>query len=643
MSIENKGLEVIDNNLEDRRSNSSDTSDILRTLNRYASDHGYDSSYDSGYGSGYASDTGDILRTLNRYASDHGYDSGYDSGYGSGYTSAPGKRRISKGNMPLRKKLFERLETTIENRIRYAQDIDKRWEPLGEPEIVRISADQWRVTLHKNNLPQQLRRTEIITVEQNRTGSFKELSRKKFDMDLATAELCEEKLKGFRLNHIVRFTDTASSLVEEYQKEVDKLGDAITPEQKTYLAEKYAKKQEEARERCEKAIKSLDDIYKNKKLDSMILADLEQKEAKEANEMDLRRRIKSVESKIARHPEELRKNAQSIRENLDKMDTLLQESGPNIDSPIPGRTDQRTSVEIISDLRESLAKDNISNALSNTEELNRRFQYYLYSSHSSHDEAYQDKMARLQDACVATGLLFTKRGIYLDEQQALPLKAERYIRSQDAEAMFFNYLLVEHNKKIAIISGELAKVKTEYAKDLREAERIYQGIKTGSDPRPAIGVNSMPEQTTAGSPLEQQKKAVKFHLAQQKAEQTHIQVEALEKELAELQGQEKTLQMLANLASNRYDTNEARETLKRDAIHEFDKLILENKRKTYQERVNNHIRLEVLAINNLLLQIHTSNMFKAAALASFMPTVPNTMQRETTNQWNALQGFMRGL
>jgi hypothetical protein len=541
-------------------------------------------------------------------------------------------KKKSAEEMPPHKKRFERLETTIEKKVKYAKDRDKRWEPLGEPEKVRISANQWKVIQRANNLPQQLRRTEIITVERNSAGRYEVLSRERFAVDLATAELCEEKLQGFRLNQSIRFTNTALSLAEEHQKEVDKLGEKITAGQKNHLEGKYAKKIWEAREKCEKAIKDLDDIYKYKKLDSETLADLEQMEAKKANETDLNRRIKSVESKIAKNPEELRKNAQSIRASLDKMATLIQEIGPGIDASAQ-RTDQRSSADIISELKESLAKDNIAGVLSSTEELNRRFAHA--SSLSLHDEVYQDKMAELHAAHQATHLLFKKREISLDERHMLPLKAERYRRSQDTEAMFYKNQLLEHNEKIAEISGRLAAAQARYAHNIEESERIYKVVKTGGEPRPLIAAHasssSTAEQTTTDL----------FHEAQRRVEQAHINILSLEQELAQLKGQEKTLQMQADLAKDRYDTNEARETIKRDSIHEFDKLAIQNKRKTYEEQVNNQRKLEILEINTLLLKVHTKNMFKAAALAAFMPMLPNTMQREATNQWGSLQGLMR--
>jgi hypothetical protein len=522
--------------------------------------------------------------------------------------------------------------------IEAAKKSDDKWETLREPEIVQISPKKWNVIQHQKSLPQQLRRTDVITVKRNSLDSYEVVSTETYEADLATAELCEEKLKGFRLNHYIRFTDKATSLVKEYQKELDKLdesGDSTKSEKKKAdLTAKYEKNIAEAREKYDKAIKALDDIYKNQKLDNQTLSDLEQMEAKEANKNDLDRRTKNVESKIAKIPEELSKNAQSIRKKLDKIHTLMQEIDQSINRP--PKTDKRTGAQIINDLGNSLAKDNITpDVFSSISELNRRFQHS--SSLSPHDEASQNTMEKLHTALLETHHLFKKREISLDERQALLLKYERYTRSQDAETMLYNNRLLANRAKIEAARSRLAAALDKEARCTIEADRIYRVLKVGGKPRPPISAStdapppSLLEETPSGLYTE----------AQQKLEQAHLNVLYITQELAVAEEHEKTLQKQVELAKSRHDTNEEREKIKRNTIIEFDKLGVQNKREMYKELVNNQRKLEIMEINTLLLRIHTRNMFRAAALAAYMPAFPNTMQRETTNQWSAFQSMLR--
>lgn len=580
------------------------------------------------------------------------------------------------------------LQRAAEEKIRQTKEKDFEWELLSE-EVVQVSETEWKVIQQKKNLPQQLYRTEIVAVKRNNTGHHEILPREvMYEVDLATAELCEEKLQGFRLNHYIRFMDTARSLTEEYHQEFDRLTDTSTQEERNNLQNRYHEKIKEARKKYDKDIEALDALYKNQKLDSQTLADLEQMEAKEANENDLKRRIKSVEAKIARLPEERHNNAQSIREKLDEIDTLMQKTG------LSRATDQQpTSTQIISSLRDSLAKDKISpDVFSSISELHRRFQ-----RHSENNQTSQDDMIKLHTTLEDTHVLFKKREINLDEWQALPLKIERYTRSQDAETMFHNNQLLANRAAIEAARGELAEAQAKEAFYTSEAERIHKALQIGGASRPLTAVrenldplrkdreqhnlrqinsstflrtavistsNAHPPLTNSQQLTEAQQRnsyqrspipdtdalpplhpkqnpSSLYSDAQRELEQAHFNLLFLTQKLAVLEEREKTLQKQIELNKSRYDKNEEREKIKRDNIIELDKLAIQNKRKVYESLVSNQRKLDALEINVLLLEVHARNLFMSAALAVFIPDLPNTIQREASSQWRSFEGILR--
>jgi hypothetical protein len=552
-----------------------------------------------------------------------------------------------RGQTTEKKKRWGRsLEKQIKETTRQLTDMDERWvlDKGWKPDIMQIGSNRWRVTLHENNWLRQHHRITIATVERKSNGQYECLSKEPFAMDLAIAELCSEKLQSFRLKYAMKYMMTEASYVEEYHQELEKLGDQPTEQQRKDLSKKYVKKLKEAREKYEKDIKSLDDIYKHQRLDSMTLADLEQKEAKEANEMDLDRRIKSVESKMSKNPEELRKNTQSLQKSLDKMAALMQEIGPQIDTSLGGRTDQRTGSAILASLKESLATGKAADALSSLEELNVRFQHYELSAHSEHNGDHQDKMAELHKVRADIYLQFTKREILLEEQQILPIKDERYIRSQDAEAMFYTNQLIKHQEKVADARARLAVAQTDFVESKEEAERIFQGFRVYQRARPTHSTEntvapSAPEQTTDPSDPHL---SPAFRNAQLRVERANARLLALTQEVAELEDQGKKLQWQFDTANGRYNTNETRETLKRDAIHEYNKMTIENKRKIYEKHVDIQVREIEMNLRLLLLKFHMRNLLILQALEAAMQTPLSTMQREMTNQWNAAQSLFTG-
>jgi hypothetical protein len=405
--------------------------------------------------------------------------------------------------------------------IKEAKETPDKWKPIRVEE--QHIGNVIKTTEHSNNYATQTRRIiERLFVRTN-TG-ISEIGVNPYETELAIAEACEEKLDGFRKNHYTTLIETVTSLVKEYEQECHKHGDAITPEQEANLRNQYQEKLQKAREKYEKAIADLDEKYKNSKLDSQLLADLQQMQAKEANDWDIERRRKSVESKIARQPEKLNENTKSIQSKLDELDRLVRAIGPAMDTPgqstEQGTTneqpqgtgrdaiDQRSSAEIIAHLRSRLSRGSVSfvDYARDLKELTKRCPLNEHGN-------------ELYKTITETMRLFSDREIITHEWEIHLFKRERFIRSHDAETMGYSNQLLQLYDQMKGIQQELTKAEELHSYLTRETNRIFNEVKTSrdKDSRPATGATLFPAQS------EQERKRMYQEIAQKAEELRQLQ------------------------------------------------------------------------------------------------------------------------
>jgi len=548
-----------------------------------------------------------------------------------------------------------RFETRIKMKTKAAKGRDNEWKTVDNGvEVEQVSSTKWVAYVREDNLPHQLRRMHMITLERDTdvNGRVKDTyhevpgTRKTYEVDIAVAQLCEQKLEGFRQDARVKYINKVEEITEKAQKEYEKrialhrdshIVDP-TPEEEQAIFDdlntQCTKDLKSAREECDKTISKLDDIYKNKKLDSQVLADLEQKQAKEANQTDLDRRIASIESKIKKNPEDLDKNAKAINKflakiaptDIDIVDTYL----PNhIATTITPRYNViRGALKVNRLPKDDTVPDEPPHRVFGAiKELKDEFQR-IYAPGTA--EMVTEKKEALQEL----DRLFTERRRLLDEQHENMEKLERYKSQNDSTRMYYQRERLRNREHIENATGQLALAKNQEAQLYRDAERLWKihTAEGGERAFPGLGNDAaVIAHAHAGDAFGN---AYTDLVAQREIVAGHERQLALHKE------KEETLKMAIDLYGGRYDTNEKREREKLDTIRKHDELEIQNRRKVHESLVANQRKLDMVEIQVLVLRMHARNAFMAAALSSASSGLLSALQRDEQTQ---LSGTLKAI
>jgi hypothetical protein len=258
--------------------------------------------------------------------------------------------------------------------------------------------------------------------------------------------------------------------------------------------------------------------------------------------------------------------------------------------------------------------------------------------------AHKDQMKEIKEATAKMRVHFADRNILLEEQDALPIKIERYKRAQDAETMLYNEWWIEQRSKVGKLEAELKAAQEDFTFLTSETERIYSGIKASTNPRGLVGepLESASERdiesAAAGGKKISAEDVRRYREAQLALELARGKVNRLTHDVAAETAELEVIQKRIELAAGRYNTNDmVREKSMREAIENADEKTIANKRKFSETRINNKLKVRMMIYYHYKFRSHTRNMM----LTSVYGLIPNSAQREFQNLFGQIGQMTR--